>query len=66
LKQKNKKKLIFFKNAFEQKKKKRVCFLKTKRADIVNLLKKPEKNEQDISNFKPEKWGMREKATNNP
>jgi hypothetical protein len=43
-----------------------VCFLKTNRADIVNLLKKPEKNEQDISNFKPEKWGMREKATNNP
>jgi hypothetical protein len=32
------------------------------------LLKKPEKTncEQDISNFKPEKWGMRKKATNNP
>ena len=30
------------------KKKKRVCFLKTKRADIVNLLKKPEKNTSRI------------------
>jgi tRNA/tmRNA/rRNA uracil-C5-methylase (TrmA/RlmC/RlmD family) len=41
-------------------------FLKTKRADIVNLLKKPEKNKLWAGYFKPEKWGMRKKATNNP
>jgi hypothetical protein len=45
------KKLILFKNAFEKKKTgedlhphQKCVFLKTKRADIVNLLKKPEKN----------------------